>query len=186
MFHVGCPSSVPPASCGRRRTRRSKSSASQTCHCEQLRAFIMPSTELVGKLPPCTYRGIPDAPTVVVRQVRPRKPYVNVTDSMTFSSASLSHSPATNLIGQARVSVHRRRVVPPRHDPPEAQAFPRYLFRQRAARFDPMPPAKVVHPAGVVSSVDQAWWLRKRSRGLRRRVSTHSQGESTLDSNLGA
>lgn len=31
-----------------------------------------------------------------------KKSYVSVTDSITFSSLSLSHSPATNFTGQAR------------------------------------------------------------------------------------
>jgi hypothetical protein len=35
-----------------------------------------------------------------------KKSYVNVTDSMTFSSLSLSHSPATNFTGHAPVSDH--------------------------------------------------------------------------------
>ncbi len=39
------------------------------------------------------------------------KSYVSVTDSMTFSSLSLSHSPATN-VGQVRESNQRRSVVP--------------------------------------------------------------------------
>ena len=43
-----------------------------------------------------------------------KKSYVSVTDSMTFSSLSLSHSPATNFVGQARESDQRRSVVPSR------------------------------------------------------------------------
>jgi hypothetical protein len=43
-----------------------------------------------------------------------KKSYVSVTDSMMFSSLSLSHSPATNFTGQARESDQRRRVRPSR------------------------------------------------------------------------
>jgi ribonuclease J len=43
-----------------------------------------------------------------------KKSYVNVTDSMTFSSDSLSHSPATNFTGHAPAKAQRRSVVPSR------------------------------------------------------------------------
>src|SRR5690606_13458200 len=43
-----------------------------------------------------------------------KKSYVSVTDSMMFSSLSLSHSPATNFTGHARESDQRRRVRPSR------------------------------------------------------------------------
>lgn len=46
--------------------------------------------------------------------INSKKSKVSVTDSMTFSSLSLSHSPATNLVGQARDSDQRRSVVPSR------------------------------------------------------------------------
>ena len=40
-----------------------------------------------------------------------KKSYASVTCSITFSSLSLSHSPATNFVGQAHDSDHRRSVV---------------------------------------------------------------------------
>ena len=66
-----------------------------------------------------------------------KKSYVSVTCSMTFSSLSLSHSPATNLIGQARESDQRRRVTPSRSCCTTvgwAEAFEGFGFVEELAR----------------------------------------------------